>query len=183
MSNGKYFVDLSNNNDGTFDAKAYKAAGHRGVVLKASQGVGEVDSTFHERYVAAKHVGLWVGAYHFADGSGSATDQAKHFDAVIGHLPVDERILDVEQGGKLADPVAFVQDFNKALPITWLYSDLGYLEQYGQRLLPYGFIKVWAAAFPNLTEGWWTPHLVAHQYADDAHVKGVVGACDISVLS
>lgn len=182
MSNHAYFVDLSNNNGGVVDFKEYAAVGHKGVVLKASQGVGEVDDTYKERYAAAVAAGLWVGAYHFADSSGPGSVQGAHFEYAIAGTSPRYRILDEEQGSYLADPVAFLASFQTtATRVDWLYSDEGYLEQYGPGLLP-ARGGIWAAAYPNLAKGWWSPHLKAHQYADTAVVKGVPGQCDISFL-
>jgi lysozyme len=181
MSNVAYFIDLSNDNGGVFDAKAYHAAGHRGVVLKASQGVGFVDGTYRERYAAAVAEGLWVGAYHFADSSGLPDVQAKNFEEAIKGTSPRYRILDEEQESELANPVVFREEFEAVSRVDWLYSDEGYLEQYGEGLRPTGG-GIWAAAYPNLTKGWWSPCLRAHQYADTAIVDGVPGQCDISFL-
>lgn len=181
MSNKLYFVDLSNNNEGAIDFKAYAAVGHKGVVLKASQGVGFTDPTYTERYHEAMAAGLWVGAYCFADHTGSAAANASRFEEAIHGTSPRFRILDAEQGGNLVAPEEFCVEFQHATHTDWLYSDLGYLEGLDKAVLV-GACKVWAAAFPNLTAGWWMEHLAAHQYADNARVKGIPGTCDISVL-
>lgn len=70
-------VDISHHNTVTsFDAM-YKS-GIRGVIHKASQGVGMVDKFYAQRRQAALDAGLLWGAYHFGDGS-NPVEQAKHF--------------------------------------------------------------------------------------------------------
>lgn len=178
--NYAYAVDLSDNNGASaFDAKAYKAAGHQRIILKATQGIGEVDSCFHSWAVAAQEVGLWVSAYHFADNSGPAADQAAHFTDTTRGVLLHHRILDAEQGGNLVDPVAFRQEFGRAADI--LYSDAGYLEQYGEGLA-YDDELVWVAAYPNMPSGWWSHRVWGHQYSETARVAGIAGQCDISFL-
>lgn len=183
--NFNYAVDLSNNNavpsaaGKGFDAKAYKAAGHQRIILKASQGAEEVDDYFHYWAEAAIEAGLWVSTYHFADNTAPGNEQGAHFTETIKDYPIHHRIVDEEQGSNLADPVAFRQEFGKAADL--LYSDEGYLEQYGQALA-LGDEPVWVAAFPNLTGGWWSHRVWGHQYAENARVKGIANPCDISIL-
>jgi GH25 family lysozyme M1 (1,4-beta-N-acetylmuramidase) len=183
--NYAYAVDLSNNNAalGTpgngFDAKAYKAAGHRRIILKASQGIAYADTCFRAWVEDAAEAGLWVSAYHFADDTGSAADQADFFTDTLRDLPIHHRVIDLEQGSNIADPVAFRQEFGRAADLP--YSDTGYLEQYGAGLALDGE-QVWAAAYPNLAAGWWSHRVWGHQYSQGARVAGIVNLCDISVL-
>lgn len=185
MSNVRYAVDLSDNNADSaasgngFDAKEYRAAGHQRVILKATQGVKEVDACFNAWAVVAVEAGLWVSVYHFADDSGPAADQAAHFTDTIGRLPVHHRIIDEEQGSNLADPLAFRAEFGRAADL--LYSDAGYLEQYGSALA-LDDEPVWVAAFPNMPSGWWDGHVWGHQYSEAAVVRGIARPCDITVL-
>ena len=78
-------LDLSHHNcgpsgdpDDPIDFAAVAAFGVRGIIHKASQGVGVVDRKYAERRAAAKAAGLQWGAYHFATGD-DADAQVKHF--------------------------------------------------------------------------------------------------------
>lgn len=77
-------LDLSHHNVGPggngdpIDFHAIYAFGIRGIIHKASQGVGFVDRMYAERREAAREAGLLWGAYHFATGD-DADAQVKHF--------------------------------------------------------------------------------------------------------
>lgn len=80
-------LDLSHHNVGPngkrdpnspIDFAALYAFGIRGVILKASQGAGNVDRTYGDRRDAARAAGLLTGAYHFAE-AGDTDEQVKHF--------------------------------------------------------------------------------------------------------
>lgn len=193
MGNRPFFVDLSSNNahDGaaSFDAVAYRKAGHRIVALKVSEGSTYVNE-FWERWAkAAVDAGLSLVLYHFADPSDPA-GQAVHFQREIKASRLyrhgkDRVFLDIEQGSNVADPVLFRGRFEATMlasgfPDLGVYSDAGYLDEYGPGLKPSGG-DMWVAAFPTLPSGWWgTPW--AHQYTETGRAQGVAGLVDLSRL-
>lgn len=194
-SNAAYIVDLSDNNavDGApgdgFDAATYATAGHRGVVLKATQGASYVDLYVHDWANAAHAAKLGVAFYHFADNTATAEAQAAHFLETIKPLRRQGElvVLDIEQGSMIDDPVTFRQQFEAALSadvrsLLVVYSDAGFFEQYGEGLRP-DAKGVWVAAYPTLPAGWWTEYLWAHQSSQTGNVHGIAGPCDLSQLA
>jgi lysozyme len=73
-----YNCGPSGEDDDPIDFGALYAFGIRGIIHKASQGVGNVDHRYAERRSAAIAVGMLWGAYHFATGD-DADAQVKHF--------------------------------------------------------------------------------------------------------
>lgn len=82
-------IDMSHHNfdprKPTPDFKMLKAAGVYGIIFKATQGIGYIDSQYQKQRQAIRDAGLLHGAYHFMDGS-SAKDQAAHFLDTINDL-------------------------------------------------------------------------------------------------
>lgn len=76
-------IDLSNNN-GNISLTSLKAAGVRGVIAKATEGVTFNDAMFNSLRTRASALGLYFGAYHFAQpGHNAAVDEARHFCQVV----------------------------------------------------------------------------------------------------
>ena len=75
-------VDVSHWN-GTVPFIRLRAAGHRFVIAKASQGSAFVDPLFVRHRAAARAAGLVTGAYHFFDPRVDGVAQAEHFLGVI----------------------------------------------------------------------------------------------------
>ena len=75
-------IDISHHNvgpnGGAIDFEAIAAYGIRGVIHKASQGVGMADRMYDVRRKAALDAGLLWGAYHFATGD-DADAQVRQF--------------------------------------------------------------------------------------------------------
>jgi lysozyme len=199
MANTRYFVDLSSNN-ASFDAKAYAAAGHVLVGIKVSQGTGYVNPKWvgWAKDAHANHVSLLL--YHFADavggdGTAGGASQAQFFIDQINKAGLylakhDAICLDVEQLSNLKDPVGFRKGFEakiRALGFKNLvvYSDAGYLTQFGVGLKPSQGGRIWAAAYPNLPSGWWSLPwgAWAHQYTQTGSVAGIPGNVDVSILN
>jgi Lyzozyme M1 (1,4-beta-N-acetylmuramidase) len=83
-----------------------QSAGKRFAFMKASEGTDFVDGSYLANRAAAKAVGLYVGAYHFAQPDatpGGAVAQADHFldtaQIASGELPP---VLDIEVAGGLS---------------------------------------------------------------------------------
>lgn len=79
-------VDESSFNDanGTPDYARAKAAGVRGVYLKATEGTGYTNPYFDRDRKLAQAAGLAWGAYHFFHPGQSPSGQWNHFAAVAG---------------------------------------------------------------------------------------------------
>lgn len=77
-----HVLDLSHHDESP-DFEALKKAGVLGVILKSTEGVRYVDSTFSARSQAARDAELRVGAYHFLHG-GNLRQQIAHFMAISG---------------------------------------------------------------------------------------------------
>ncbi len=78
-------LDLSHHNcgpsgdpDNEIDFAALYAYGVRGIIHKATQGIGNVDHKYDERREQATAAGMLWGAYHFATGD-DVDAQVKHF--------------------------------------------------------------------------------------------------------
>ena len=68
---------------GEIDWPEVNAAGIDFAMVKASEGVHEVDPMFHANVKGAHAAGLCVGAYHFADMDGPFDDEVVHFGEVV----------------------------------------------------------------------------------------------------
>jgi lysozyme len=85
-----YGVDVSNH-QGTINWNRVKAAQKDFAFVKATEGVGYLDSYFHTNMIGANNAGLYVGAYHFATpytgGVNDAIAEANEFsDAVMPYI-------------------------------------------------------------------------------------------------
>lgn len=137
-------VDLSHHNTVTSFERLY-AAGVRGVIHKATQGINDVDPTYKERRQAALNAGLLWGAYHFADCS-DAVAQVRHFLTVAA--PDDNTLmaLDYEPYGSATMSIGQARTFIEHLDLlikrkTVLYSG--------------NLIKETLKDDPD---GWWSSH-------------------------
>jgi lysozyme len=67
--------------------------------VKATEGSSSVDRKFAENWRAAREVGLFRGAYHFARPGGDPETQAAHFAATVGEQDVRDLppVLDLEE--------------------------------------------------------------------------------------
>lgn len=194
----RYFADLSSNNP-AFDAVAYRAAGHRLVAIKATQGTSYVNPK-HALWCEHAHANqLAVIHYHYAKPGSSvaATTQAAFAWSVVRHDfgPLDWMCLDVErdQAWRTGELVPFVSSFAAAWRGISGHSLVGYSEA---SLLDDPAL---VAAIPG--ERWWAaawgptrPRIAtvgapwAWQFTDGAigpppHECAGVGYCDVSQLN
>ena len=92
-------VDIYHGDDVNFGE--LKARGYDGVIIKATQGKGVVDSALINNYNAAKAVGLHVGFYHYLDFQSDVQAQINNFINATSGLKSDYKIaLDVERDNK-----------------------------------------------------------------------------------
>lgn len=198
----RLMADVSNNNPG-FDARAYHAAGHRAVAIKATEGVGGHQITHGPWTDAAHHAGLRVIHYHFARPDTHATPAGEALDflaAVEPHWRRGDRVcLDLEVAPIVAgDADRYVRGFARAMRQrrgrvgsrhAWLYTGTFYFREHGLRL-PAGW-RLWLAdyAVPVLGARPGVARVWAHQFTDGRNgplphgVAGVAGPCDVSALS
>ncbi len=82
---------------GHIDMTKIVADGFDGVILKCTEGGGYVDPRFHESAVAARAVGLVLGAYHFLTPSAPVAAQVSTFVDTLAKSPlVDFVVIDFE---------------------------------------------------------------------------------------
>lgn len=109
------------------DFAKIKAAGIRGVIHKASQGVGVTDQMFVPRRAQAKAAGLLFGRYSFATADDPVA-HAKHFLAVGGRPDDDElTCLDFEDNPHSPMSGRQAYDFMRAAEditgrLCWIYG-------------------------------------------------------------
>lgn len=130
----------------SFDARAYHAAGHRVIAIKASEGQTEKDSKHDERCDEAHAAGLSVVHYHFGrpDDGNTPEQEGENFIRSMGHRlrKGDWVALDFERftgRGAVAD-VEWINAFwvyvhnhlgREGLPDrTWLYASRSYLQEF-----------------------------------------------------
>jgi lysozyme len=102
-------LDIShwNNNERVIDFGKVKAAGHRFVWLKRTQGTTFTDPLGAANFAAAAAAGgLWIGNYHFFDWRASGTAQSDYFSLACGEaLGNFPEMVDVElEDADSADP-------------------------------------------------------------------------------
>lgn len=191
MSNSHLFADISDY-QGTFDAHAYRSAGHLLIAIKAGEHLGN-GGAFHyaDRVSRAHHAGLSVCHYWFTrPESGDPVGQARAFaNRVKGMLKHDDMlVMDVETGDS-SSPAWFVHHFERELhsqihrwPI--LYTYLSYLQAHSVRAAGK---RLWIASYDGrklpsslpLVRG---QHRWAKQFTDHYSFAGI-GFCDGSYLS
>lgn len=170
-------LDMSHHNAGpsgkAIDFAAIAAIGIRGIIHKATQGVGNVDKEYARRRQAATAAGLLWGAYHFADGSRAAA-QVAHF--LKNAAPDDETLLalDFEPNGGNTMSLAGARDFLRAIEDATgrkavLYSGSLIKETLGSKRDAYlGAHRLWLAQYsdaPRVPSAWSAPWL--HQFSGD----------------
>jgi lysozyme len=153
-------VDLSHHN-GDVDFRRVAADGIVGVIHKATQGTGYVDSRYAERREQALSAGLLWGAYHFGTGD-DGDAQANHFLSVVQPEPDTLVALDYEkndQGSSMS--LSGAVDF-----VTHVRSSMGRWP---------GFYR-YATYLPGFGGGVYDPAILVNcwlwlaEYGPEAHV-------------
>jgi GH25 family lysozyme M1 (1,4-beta-N-acetylmuramidase) len=187
--------------DDQFDAKAYKAAGHTMICLKATEGHDFTDGSVDARAREARLQGLDVFLYHFARPSANQPEvEAAHFANVVKQVGVgvhDRLVLDWEDPKWDSHPGAahwimrFAQELGKhGLTLRIVYSGGPYLEGGSVTAMPTDHtgkpLRFWLAAYTANPEAfcpkWAVKDLWAVQYTDKARVPGIGNPCDYSYL-
>lgn len=186
------FADLSANNGGVFDARAYRSAGHIAIALKATQGTKFVDPRWSERTTAAHTHRVAVCHYHFCQLD-NPVSEARHFwDTVRPRFNhhVDRLAIDLEIGEE------------KDWPHYLTELDTELIRLSGQHAIGYTFASAlnrnlrvssglwWAAAWGPDRPATPGAKLWGWQYAsppyDPSHgpasAVGIAERCDMSVM-
>lgn len=185
-------IDLSNNNAGV-DFHTVRAAGHRRVYLKLTQGVGFVDGKHDGFRRAALEAGLKVGEYHFAEpDNNSPVSEAAFFCSHLPELRAGRALrpcLDLEHGSPSPSVARWAEEFvayvrKQTGHRVVLYSNPSYLIGCGFDRRPG---PLWLAVYgrnDGIEHAFTVPHpwshVAAHQYSSQGHVPGVSGLCDVS---
>jgi lysozyme len=157
------------------------AAGVRFVIIKAAQGLTEVDPAHAANLQRALSVGLIAGSYEFFT-DGDPVAQAEHFvnnaGLLAGQLPLT---LDVETyfPGVSADALACAMEIKRLtgrFPI--IYCSLSFWESYLQPIFPEE-TTLWLAEYgvsaPRVACSFW-------QWSQGTAVAGITNPCDCDVF-
>jgi len=156
--------------------------------IKATEGLGNVDSQFRRNWKKAKEVGMPRGAYHFFLATKSGRRQAENFIRTVKLEPGDlPPVLDVEQTygvpttkiqKEVQEWLDVVEEYYGVKPI--LYTNVVFYERYlGEKFDRY---PLWIAHYlqkerPRIGRDWhfW-------QYSETGNVNGVHGKVDFNVF-
>jgi len=174
--------------------RAVRKSGKEFAIVKASEGSAYVnpyfDGPYFRDYPDARAAGLVHGAYHFARPTkpivSSANQQAKFFASVIGTVTTHRTLppaLDLEVNGGLS----------RAQLVTWAQDFLLKLRSLTDRTpMLYTYPAFWTGSLADPKALARYPLWMAHygtkqapvadlwQYTSTAHVKGIIGAVDLS---
>lgn len=181
-------IDVSDNNAVRSWAQV-RSAGYAFAFVKTTQGESFVSPTGAAQILGAGNVGLTVGAYHFADSTGSLTAQIDNF---LAHTPsaLPMYALDVE--GSFISHIgadltawcnAFLRSVRTARPHAdlYLYTNCDVLA--GRNWSSVASVaKLWLANPSNIAvppSAFGTPTIVQHAAAQ---VPGVIGPVDIDSM-
>ena len=181
--------------------RAVKRAGVAFAFIKATEGVGFVDSAFERHRTDARRAGVPVGAYHFArpDTNISAQDpiaEADHFIDVAEPAEGDLLpVLDLETPGLSSAQMArwakrFLQRVEKRIgepPI--LYTFPSYWTDRMANSKAFARYPLWLASYgpddgrvhPVRTIGGWE-RIAVHQYTSKGRIEGFSGQLDLNRL-
>jgi GH25 family lysozyme M1 (1,4-beta-N-acetylmuramidase) len=180
---------------GVIDWPRVKAAGVKTAILRASQGLTQVDTRFVTNANAALAAGLEIGVYHALIASSDGAKQAVHFLKTIEAFREDlalPLVIDVElQNGQspkqIADTLfAMAEDAESATgQLPMLYTSSGFFNGQvgGQHDEYFADLPLWIAhwtkaAKPLLPRCW---HDYAYwQYSDKGKIDGIQGNVDLS---
>lgn len=188
-------IDVSNN-QGVIDWDQVATAGLSFAFIKADEGDYFNDTYLHRNWTATKRIGLYRGAYHFANPDRcAAVTSADHFLAAVNAVGLeagDMLALDLESGtGNLADwTLTFCQRIEAAVGYKPLvYTSPGFIHDHGLASRPelgqYGlWLASWGVPTPPPAPPPWD--LVAfHQYqvAPAGTVPGIAGEIDMDAFN
>jgi GH25 family lysozyme M1 (1,4-beta-N-acetylmuramidase) len=165
-------IDVSHHN-GDIDFGKVRDAGHRFVLMKATQDIDFIDPRFPTNLARARAAGLAVGAYHFFDYTLDGRSQADHFlDRVEAAGGIDDAlppVVDVECWGPIGASIHAVSTARLRDFVERVYERTGRLPMVYTSVFMWrevvgnaeGFedLPLWAACWgcdepPSLAPGW-----------------------------
>ena len=157
--------------------------------MKATEGIGNVDPSFHRNWRRAKDAGIIRGAYHFFIASKDGKMQAENFIDEVDLRPGDlPPVLDIEQANgsttetlkkEIKRWLETVENYYHVKPI--IYTNI---EFYNRRLgNDFDVYPLWVAHYyephqPHIKRDW-----VFWQHNDEGHVNGIISKVDFNVFS
>lgn len=189
-------IDISKWQGKDIDFKAVKGDGVNKVYIKASEGVGSINTFVKIQAEGAKKEGLLIGYYHFASLNNKnvlkdAVDEANYFDSILKTLPKSDLplVLDIEENKSqlIRDEVynwikAFFAQLEKLGYTDYvIYSYTPFLNANLPMKHDLGKIRLWIAAYTptvKLPKGW--DKYWMWQYTSKGQVKGIKGNVDLN---
>ncbi len=163
-------VDVSSNQTHPIEWAQVKKAGVKGVILKATQGIGYVNPFFEEDLKGCNANGIAVMAYHFAEFT-NVEAEAEAFMKVAG---ARARALDIETSSDLAWANAFIRllqaRYSLAVDQTLLYGSSSTIPRKG--LVSFLWIADYSAD-PGKPCACW-------QYTQAGKIPGIANGVDLS---
>lgn len=190
-------VDVSGNNHMSLrgiDWDAVKSDGQSYAFVKATEGIGFVNSHFVRDANAAAAAGLKVGAYHYARPAGDAKQQAASFASQIALVPTQTLppVLDIEvdeglNADQLADWIDTFMTEVKSLtgrtPMLYTYKYF-WMGQMGNTTR-FSEYPLWLAAYqdtaPDPVGGW--DKLAFWQRSGSGRVAGIETDVDLNLFN
>lgn len=159
------------------------------VILKCSQGVDFVDNKFKEYQAEARQRNLYLGSYHFADGS-DPIEEAEHYLKTLGEIRKGELlVLDYEINlpnfdSWCAEFMTHIQLSTGVIP--YLYTNESRAKMTWIKSTAY---PLWVARYfdnngtrtGEPSSGAW-PKWIIHQYTSRGHVDGIKGYVDLNYM-
>ncbi|TNJ68239.1 glycoside hydrolase [Paenibacillus hemerocallicola] len=178
---------------GVIDWAAVAASGVKGVMIKATEGIGYTDPLFRSHYAGATDAGLAVGFYHYChpETPNTAAREAEDFLAAVTGLPVTlPYALDVE--GEAAD-------LGPSRLTDWCHGWLETVEQRsGHRVMIYSGASFARSYLGSKLARWplWVAHYKVNQpmangtwdrwamfqYSESGRVGGIAGNVDLNEM-
>lgn len=176
-------LDLSHHNTVSPDLHATYASGVRGIIHKATEGLGYVDSKYNARRFLAKESGMLWGAYHFFR-HGNVESQVDYF---IEHAAPDENTLMALDHEDNRVPLSNVKSFLSLLEqklgrLPVLYSGNVLREQMDNQVsASLARYRLWHAQYGDhykINPSWKAPWL--WQFTENGKSPGIGGNVDVN---
>lgn len=179
---------------GVIDWAAVAASGVKGVMIKATEGIGYTDPLFHSHYAGATAAGLAVGFYHYChpETPNTAAREAEDFLAAVAGLSVTlPYVLDVEGKARDLGPEPLTDWCYEWLDTVeqrtnhpvMVYSGASFARSYlGGKLARW---PLWVAHYKvnqPMTNGTWD-RWVMFQYSEEGQVPGIAGKVDLNEMA
>lgn len=192
------FADISSNNGG-FNARAYAAAGHLLIAIKATESTDFTTPLYSAWVDAAHEARLGVLHYHFAHSdNGEPVQEARYFWEHVRphfHPRTDRLAIDLETGAPARWP-AWLSAFDNELHRYSTLEAIGYCFGWALPELKLRSGKFWipswgshqpSGAFRRVPGGtlwgWQYTNGVTDPAGGPTTAAGIPGRCDMSVLS